>query len=156
MFWGDLTFEWYEDAMIFRVFIVIFRLATNARKHTWMRMISITVMVIFSELPFWKLFYHSYFQNSILKDTIQLKILWTWIKIGANSFIKTWVNIIKRKSTKVLENYQLHKNPSLHLKENCTAQKFMAFHLFVHAIFFLKKLLFKFNPVFFGMLDSLR
>ena len=32
---------------------------------------------------------HSYFQISILKDTMQLKILYTWIKIGANSFIRT-------------------------------------------------------------------
>ena len=38
---------------------------------------------------------------SILKDTLKLKILRTWIKIRANSFNKTWINIIKRKSTKV-------------------------------------------------------
>ena len=35
----------------------------------------------------------------ILKDTQPLKIVWTWIEIRANSFIKTWVNIIKQKST---------------------------------------------------------
>ena len=29
-----------------------------------------------------------------------MKILWTWIKIRANSFIKTLVNNMKRKSTK--------------------------------------------------------
>ena len=39
--------------------------------------------------------------NSVLKDTLQLKVLQKLIKIGANSFIKTWVNIIKRKSKKV-------------------------------------------------------
>ena len=42
-----------------------------------------------------------YINNSILKDTLQLKILRTWIKISADSFIKILVNIIKRKTTKV-------------------------------------------------------
>ena len=40
--------------------------------------------------------------NSILKDTLRMKILWTWIKIRANFFIKTLVKNMKRKSTKVL------------------------------------------------------
>ena len=38
--------------------------------------------------------------NSILKDTLLLKILWTWVYVHANSFIKTSVNIMKGKSTK--------------------------------------------------------
>ena len=42
-----------------------------------------------------------YINYNILKDTLQLKILRTWIKIRANSFIKTLVNIMKRKSKKV-------------------------------------------------------
>ena len=57
---------------------------------------------------FWSLLCHSFFStitryisNSILRDTLQLKILQTWIKIYANSFIKTLVNIIKWESTKV-------------------------------------------------------
>ena len=33
--------------------------------------------------------------------TLQLRILRTWVKVRANSFIKTWVSIMKRKSTKV-------------------------------------------------------
>ena len=41
-----------------------------------------------------------YIDNSVLKDTLKLKILRKWIKIRATSFIKTWVNI-KWKSTKV-------------------------------------------------------
>ena len=41
-----------------------------------------------------------YIDNSILKDTLKLKILRTLIKIGTNSFIKTWVNI-KWKSTRL-------------------------------------------------------
>ena len=39
--------------------------------------------------------------HSTFKDTLRLKILLTWIKIRANSFIKTLVNNLKRKSTKV-------------------------------------------------------
>ena len=35
------------------------------------------------------------------KTPQQLKVLRTWIKKRANSFIKTWVNIMKRKSMKL-------------------------------------------------------
>ena len=77
------------------------------------RATSATVMVIFSKVPFRKLLYHSYVKvffstiakhinNSILKDTLRLKILWPWINIQSNSFIKALVNNMKRKSTKVL------------------------------------------------------
>ena len=68
---------------------------------------SATVMVFFSKVLLWKLLYHNYVKVSsrelletlsILKDTLRLKILWTWIKIRANSFIKTLVNNMKRKS----------------------------------------------------------
>ena len=59
-------------------------------------------------------------ENSILKDTLQSKIWRTWIKIGANSFIKAWVNIMTRKSKKVPVNYWWHKNPSLLFKKHCT------------------------------------
>ena len=30
--WNDLTFEWYEDALIFRVFIFTFLFRTNGKK----------------------------------------------------------------------------------------------------------------------------
>ena len=60
-----------------------------------MRATSATVMVIFSKVLIRKLLHHSYeksffstitrhINNSILKDTLRLKILWTWIKIRAN------------------------------------------------------------------------
>ena len=39
--------------------------------------------------------------SSILKDTLQLKILRTLVKVCSNSFVKTWANLIKRKSMKV-------------------------------------------------------
>ena len=45
---SNVTFEWYEDDMVFRVFVVIiFR--TNGKKDNWMRKTSVTVMVIFFE-----------------------------------------------------------------------------------------------------------
>ena len=59
MFSVDLSFEWYEDAMLFHVHIFISSLESIAR----------------------------YIDKSILKDTLQLKILRTWIKISADSFI---------------------------------------------------------------------
>ena len=49
--------------------------------------------------------------DNILKGTLQLEILQTWINVRANSFIKTSVNIMKWK-------YQLHKHPSLVLEKN--------------------------------------
>ena len=57
--------------------------------------------------------------NKILIDTLQLKILRTWIEIRTNSFIKTWINM-KRKSRRSLENYQFWKNTIQHSKEHCT------------------------------------
>ena len=65
-----------------------------------MRATSATVLVIFSKVPFRKFSDHNQvnvssqqlrnnIDNSILKDILQLKILRTWIKIHANSFIKT-------------------------------------------------------------------
>ena len=39
--------------------------------------------------------------NKVLKDTLLLKILQTWGNIRAYSFIKTWLNVMKRKSAKL-------------------------------------------------------
>ena len=53
--------------------------------------------------------------NSILKDALQFKILWTLIKKRADSFIK------KQKSTlKVPWKLSLAKNATSYFKENCT------------------------------------
>ena len=99
---------------------------------------SVTVMVIFSKMLFWKLLDHNYIQSyvsaiaryidkSILKDTLKLTILRTWIKIRANSFIKTWVNI-KRKSTKVLWKLSLAEKYDSVLQNNIAPKK-MIFRL---------------------------
>ena len=55
MFWVDLTFEWYEDAMVFRVLIFIFLFRTNGKKEHFDENEFYTVMVVFSKVPFWKL-----------------------------------------------------------------------------------------------------
>ena len=92
--------------MVFRIFILIFLFRTLVKKNTWIRMISITVMVTISNALLWKLLDICYVQSSFstftrhidngnLKDTLQLKISQRWI--CANSFL---VNIMKRKWTK--------------------------------------------------------
>ena len=92
------------------IFIFILLLFRRNVRTRLIRATSATVMVIFSKVLLRRLLYHSYVKVSfrelldtlsILKDTLWLKILWTWIKIRANSFIKTLVNNMKRKTTKV-------------------------------------------------------
>ena len=106
LFGVDLDFEYYEDVIIFLAFIFNFCSEQTVRKDNCMRTIFIAVMVIFSKVLFWKILdnsYHKssfstvtkYIDNIILKETLQLQILWTWLNIRANSFIKTWVNIME-------------------------------------------------------------
>ena len=106
LFGVDLDFEYYEDVIIFLAFIFTFCSEQTVRKDNCMRTIFIAVMVIFSKVLFWKILdnsYHKssfstvtkYIDNIILKETLQLQILWTWLNIRANSFIKTWVNIME-------------------------------------------------------------
>ena len=82
MLWADLTFEWYEGVMVFRVLILFFLFRTNGKKWHLDENDFHTIMVVFSKVPFWKCHY-SYVQNffstimrhidkkkSILKDTL--------------------------------------------------------------------------------------
>ena len=91
--------------------------------------------------------------NSILKDTLQLKILWTWIKIRVNSFIKTLVNNMKLKPTKVPWTLSLtKKNATPHFKEYCTK---INISLVVISFFFSQtNVVFKYNALFIDTLDS--
>ena len=84
----------------------------------WVRTTSVTVIVIFSKVPFWKFLGHSYTQysfststkqivSSILKDVLELKILRIWINIRTNLFIK-----IRENLDKVLKNFS-NKNTKL-------------------------------------------
>ena len=121
-------------------------------------------MVIFSKALLWKLLYHSYvkvssqqlrdtFNSSVLKDTLWLKISWAWIKIGANSLIKTLVNSKKRKSAKVPWTLSLaKKNANPHFKEHC-----LKIHISLVVILFFfsqTNLAFKYNPLFIEILGS--
>ena len=125
-----------------------------------MRRTSTSVMIIFPKVPFRKLLDHGYVQVSsqqlrgTLKDTLWLKVLWTWIKIRANSFIKTLVNNMKRKPTKVPWTLSLtKKNVTPHFKEHCTK---IDISLVVIRFFFSQtNLVFKSNPLFIDILDSL-
>ena len=83
----------------------------------------------FSKVSSWKLLDHSYVRssfstimkhmdNSILKDTLQVEILRSWIKLRVSSFIKNWEDIMKWKSKSLPQ--KLHKNPCLHVEQNCT------------------------------------
>ena len=86
-------------------------------------------------------------ENSILKDTLQFFILWTWINMRAKSFIKTSVNV-----TETRINDDAWKNivkQSVHLEEHCTKVK-STFHLF-YVLLFLTNLVFKFNIVLIGI-----
>ena len=64
------------------------------------------------EIQLSKLLKHEYVQtywstitrhidNTVLKDTLPLKILQTWMNIRAKYFIKTWINVMKIKSAKL-------------------------------------------------------
>ena len=79
-----------------RVCCYYFCLEPTVRKDAWMRTTSVTVMAFFSKVAFWKLLDHSYVQSSfsintrhiessILKDTLQLNIFWTWINLRKRS-----------------------------------------------------------------------
>ena len=104
-----MTFGWYEDAMIFCVFVRVqlFLFRTNGKKGEWITMASLTVMIFFSQVGYWMLpdqscskfilsnyetHWHQHFERC---PTIEY---WTWISVRVKSFIKNSVNIIKQKS----------------------------------------------------------
>ena len=90
--------------------------------------------------------------DSILKDSLWLKILWTWIKIRANSFIKTLVNNMKRRS-KVSSTLSLaKKNATPHFKEHCT--KIDISLVAIHILFSQTNVVSKYNPLFIDILDG--
>ena len=102
-----------------------------------------------------KFLINNYIDNSILKDILWLKILWTWIKVSANSFIKTLVNIMKRKWTTRPWKLSLakKKNASPHFKEHCTKMGDISL-VVIRFLFSQTNLVFKSNAVFIDILDS--
>ena len=92
--------------------------------------------------------------KSIFKDILQLKILRTWIKICASSFIKTLVNILRQKSTKVPWKLSLAKQVWPRTSKKI-APKYTISHLFLYAFFSFEQTYFlKANPIFIEILDS--
>ena len=107
---SELWMVWQCYGIIPRVHWNYFCLEPTVGKGTWMRAISVTVMIICLKVAFWKILHHSYVQssfsvitrhieNSILKDTLQLNIFRTWINLRATSFIKTSVNMKQKSMT---------------------------------------------------------
>ena len=92
-------------------------------------------------------------ETLILKDTLQLEILWTWIKKRANSFIKTLINNMKRKSTKVTWTLSPGKKDAIpDFKEHCT--KIDISLLVIRFFFSQTNLVFKSTPLFIEILES--
>ena len=123
-------------------------------------------MVLFKE-SFWKLLDHIYLQssfstimrhsdNSILKDTVQLKILRRWINIRVNSFIKTektsWNKNRKlnRNAWKVISCRKIRACAS----KNVSAKIDHISPIFILFFFSKTKLVLKFNSVLVGILDN--
>ena len=128
--------------MLFRVFISIFCLEPTLGKDTSMRASSATVMVFFSKVQFWKLLDHNYVQTScsriarhieksIFQEIPLLKILWTWIKICANTFVETWAKIMKQKSKRCHGNYHLQK------KHDPARQRTFIYFIYYYKLLFL-------------------
>lgn len=92
-------------------------------------------------MSFWKLLGRSYVQSSFsthvrhienitLKCTLQLMILGTWFNTRANSLIKSWVNIMNQKLTKVPEKFTVAQKsePALWRK----LHEYITFYLFLN------------------------
>ena len=100
---------------------LFFCLEATVKTTTWMRMISITVMVIVSKVLFWKLLDFSYVQRSQLPDilTAAFEIYFT-VEDFTDMDQHTCKFIMKWKWAKYYGNYQLYKNPSLLFEKHCT------------------------------------
>ena len=83
----------------------IFCLETKVKNNTWMREISVTVMVIILKVPPWRLLDISFVQSSfstITKATDKAPYSWRFHGHGSTyMLIHSWVNIMKQKWVKV-------------------------------------------------------
>ena len=105
LFWVEVTFEWYEGAMVFRVFIIVFYLETKVRENNCMGTTPVAVMVIFFRgchfESTWSQLCSKFFVNNYeapwqrhLKHNLYLKILRTWISIGVDLQQDIWLIIV--------------------------------------------------------------
>ena len=91
-------------------------------------------------------------ENSILKDTLELKILRTCINLRANNSLKVEVAL---KTWRCLENYHLQKGTTPNFKANCTKIDDFFSITYCYSFFFSQSnLVFKSNPVFIDIVDS--
>ena len=112
-------------------------------------------------MAFWMLLDHSYVQivscqklqrhidNSILRDTLQLYILRTWINMRTKSFIKTSVNVTETKIDEGAWKNISHAELQAWTWKNILTKTETTFHLF-YALLFLWNLVCKFNIVMIG------
>ena len=101
-----------------RIHCYYFCLEPTMRNDNWIK-------TTFSKRAFWKLLDHSYVQssfwaitrhiyNNLLKDTLRMNIFRIWFNIHSKFFIKTLVNVMKRKSMKVPGKRSVAQNPIVH------------------------------------------
>ena len=122
---------------------LFFCLEATVKKNTWMRTISVTVMVIISKVLLWKLLDFSYVQSYLSAITRYIdndiwKILYSGRFYGDGStymLILSWVNIMKWKWANVRRKLSVAQNPCLFLEEHCTR----TFHLLLYCSLPLKQ-----------------
>ena len=108
-------------------YFVFFKFRTNGKKIQVMRTTSVTVMVIFFALLFWKFLDHSNVQISFstIKRHIDNGIWETPYSLRFYGHESTYALILFAFQTSwkqiFLNNYQLHQNPSLQFRKHwCT------------------------------------
>ena len=126
------------------LFCVCVCLEPMVRKSTWMRTTSVTVMVIFSKVPFWKLatwwrLCSKFFLDNLkahsqrhLRDTLQMKILQEWMNKAANSSLVKY-------ETKVPGKQSAEQKSKPVLWRTFHQKGYMTFHLSLYPFFSLKQ-----------------
>ena len=79
MLWAELTFEWYEGAMVFRVLTLFLLFRTNGKKWHLDENNFHTIKAVFSKVPFWKGHYsyvQSFFSTILRHIDKKKKVFW--------------------------------------------------------------------------------
>ena len=154
-----MKITWYSACLLF--YCYYFGLEPTVRKDTWMRMTSVTAMIIFFEYGFLKVTWSQLSSNSLLNnyeahwqqhfERYPTVLYFTDMdqhacKIFHQDFGKHHWN---ENRWKCLEKDQLRKNPRVLLEVHCTKVKSTC-HLFYTLLFF-SNLDFKFKIVLIGI-----
>ena len=155
-------YEWYEDIIVFRVFIFILLFRTYGKERNFrMTEASVTVIIALLKVLFWKLHDQCYVQSSFSTIVSQSA---NSIDKGMQRFYRyesTYVLILslRREWVKTSRNEKLWrcldiaiwtKNPCLYLKEHCTNIDNIS-PIFIRFFFAQANFLFKFNLLLIGM-----